>query len=119
MLVIKRKVGEQIRMLCKGEEIIISIDDCKQTSVKIGIEANQDNVYVMRDNCGCIGCNIHVGDRGTLVSFNNRQVIVCNWCRQKLENYIAIHTPLGIIYSMPTIICEYGNDRPFKAPGEV
>ena len=109
MLVLKRKIGEKIKLLCNGEEIDIHVVDANYASTRLGVVANQENVYIMRDNCGCISCNIHVGDRGSLIKIGDKHCIMCEWCKQKLDNNIAIRTPFGIINSMPTTICEYGH----------
>jgi sRNA-binding carbon storage regulator CsrA len=116
MLVLKRKVNEKIRILCNGEEIEIVVVDANYAGTRLGILANPEHVYIMRDNSGCVSCNIHVGDRGSLVQIDNKHCIICEWCKQKLENNVAIRTPFGIINRMPTTICEYGNGLNSNAP---
>lgn len=119
MLVVKRKIGERMKLFCNGEEIEIVVVDSNYASTRLGVVANPNKVYILRDNCGCISCNIHVGDRGSLVLIQEKYCIICEWCKQKLENNIAINTPFGIINDMPKTLCRYGTNGPNSDTSEV
>jgi len=111
MLLIKRKIGDQVKLLANGEEINIKIVSSNLGSSTIGIEADHKNVFIMRDNCTCISCRAKTDKTGALVSINQSMALICIDCFKKLERGNCLYTPIGIVKDLPEVICKYGEDK--------